>query len=185
MNLGMFMQPIHRLGRDPSETYAEDIEKIVLADELGFEEVWVGEHFSCSTEPITAPLIFMANLIARTRRIKLGTGVINLPQHHPAMVAGEVALFDHLSNGRLLFGIGPGGLTSDFELYKRTEPMERGRSMLEAIDMILEIWSQDPPYELHGQFWDIVVKESILPAFGVGTMPKPFQRRTRRLPSRR
>jgi alkanesulfonate monooxygenase SsuD/methylene tetrahydromethanopterin reductase-like flavin-dependent oxidoreductase (luciferase family) len=48
--------------------------------------------------------------------------------------------------------------------------------MLEAIDMILKIWSQDPPYELHGEFWDIVVKESMLPAFGVGTMPKPLQR---------
>jgi alkanesulfonate monooxygenase SsuD/methylene tetrahydromethanopterin reductase-like flavin-dependent oxidoreductase (luciferase family) len=176
MRLGLFMQPIHRLGRDLSETYDEDIEKVVLADELGFDEAWIGEHFTCSTEPITSPLIFMANLISRTRRIKLGTGVVNLPQHHPAMVAGEAALFDHLSKGRLLFGIGPGGLTSDFELFKRTDPMERGKSMLESIDMILKLWSQDPPYELHGKFWEIVVKDSMLPAFGVGTMIKPYQR---------
>ena len=110
LNLGMFLQPIHPSPRSQAEIYEEAADKIILADRLGFSEVWVGEHYSASTEPITSPLIFLATLIHRTKTIKLGCGTICLPNHHPAMVAGDIAMFDHLSGGRFLFGVGPGGL---------------------------------------------------------------------------
>src|SRR3546814_15967367 len=80
---------------------------------LGYDEVFVGEHYTATSEPITDPLQFLATLIPETRSIKLGTGVFNLPQHHPLQIAGNAALFDNLSGGRLLMGIGPGGLGSE------------------------------------------------------------------------
>ncbi|MFN9095671.1 MAG: LLM class flavin-dependent oxidoreductase, partial [Alphaproteobacteria bacterium] len=99
MHLGLFMMPLHPPGRPMHETLAEDTEKSLLADRLGFQEVWVGEHFSATSEPIASPLMFMAGLVHRTS-LTFGTGVINLPHPHPALVAAYVAQCDHLSQGR-------------------------------------------------------------------------------------
>lgn len=176
MKLGLFQMPLHPSHRSLRETLQENTDKIIHADELGFHEVWVGEHFSATTEPVTAPLIFMASLLARTKQIKFGTGVIGLPNHHPAIVAGEVALFDHLSNGRLLFGIGPAGLASDFELFGNTDAAVRNERMAESIDIILKIWSQDPPYDIKGKHWHIKITENIIPSLGVGYLTKPLQK---------
>jgi alkanesulfonate monooxygenase SsuD/methylene tetrahydromethanopterin reductase-like flavin-dependent oxidoreductase (luciferase family) len=158
------------------ETLAEDTDKALLADRLGFDELWVGEHFSATSEPIASPLMFMAGLVHRTRRLTFGTGVINLPNHHPAVVAAEVAQFDHMSGGRFIFGIGPGGLASDFELFAQTVPIERGRRMLESLGIIQRIWAQDPPYDIEGPTWRARIAETVIPELGVGFMPKPFQR---------
>ncbi len=176
MRLGMFMMPVHPANRPLSSTCDEDTEKAILADQLGFEEVWLGEHFSASTEPFASPMMFFANLLARTKSIKFGTAVINLPNHHPAIVAAETAQFDHMSKGRFLMGIGPGGLVSDFELFKNPDVHARNRMVVEAVDFIERIWSQDPPYELHGEFWDISLKSGINERLGIGYMPKPYQK---------
>lgn len=174
MQLGLFMMPLHPPQRPLHETLAEDTEKSLLADRLGFQELWVGEHFSATSEPIASPLMFMAGLIHRTG-LRFGTGVINLPNHHPAIVAAEVAQFDHLSGGRLMLGIGPGGLPSDAELFGDLPPRERGQRMLEAIATIQAIWAQDPPYDLPGPAWPIRLSRSVSPDYGIGFMPKPFQ----------
>jgi alkanesulfonate monooxygenase SsuD/methylene tetrahydromethanopterin reductase-like flavin-dependent oxidoreductase (luciferase family) len=171
MRLGLFMMPLHPPERPMAETVAEDTEKSLLADRLGFHELWVGEHFSASSEPIASPLMFMAGLAPRTN-LTFGTGVINLPNHHPAIVAAEVAQFDQMTGGRFLMGIGPGGLASDWELFGNTDPAQRGKKMVESIDTILAIWAQDPPYDIPGAR----ITEAIIPEFGVGTMPKPWQR---------
>lgn len=174
MHLGLFMMPLHPPQRPMHETLAEDTEKSLLADRLGFRELWVGEHFSAASEPIASPLMFMAGLIHRTKLL-FGTGVINLPNHHPAIVAAEVAQFDHMSGGRLMLGIGAGGLASDFELFGDIEPIERGKRMLEAIETIQAIWATDPPYDIPGRTWPIRLSRTVLPDYGVGFMPKPFQ----------
>ena len=70
MKLGMFMQPVHDPKRDYTRALEDDRQTILLADELGFSEVWVGEHVSATAEPITAPLVFLASLIEQTRTIK-------------------------------------------------------------------------------------------------------------------
>jgi alkanesulfonate monooxygenase SsuD/methylene tetrahydromethanopterin reductase-like flavin-dependent oxidoreductase (luciferase family) len=173
----MFMMPVHPPDREFWSTLDEDTEKSLLADELGFDELWLGEHFSASTEPIPSPLMFFANLLPRTGNLAFGTAVINLPNHHPAIVAAEAAQFDHMSKGRFMLGIGPGGLISDFELFKKTDHNARNRMVVEAVDMIERIWSQDPPYELKGEFWDISIKDGINAKLGVGFMPKPYQKR--------
>ena len=80
-----------------------------------------------------------------------------------------------MSKGRFMLGVGPGGLVSDFELFKTTDHAARNRMVVEAVDMIEKIWSQDPPYDLKGEFWNIEIKDAIMPELGVGFMPKPYQ----------
>ena len=176
VKLGLFTMPFHHPARDYATILEEDQEAIILADRLGFTEAFVGEHFSSGSERITSPLIFLATLINRTRQIRFGTGVINLPQLHPATVAAYVAMFDHLCRGRFILGIGPGGLVSDFELFDVGQAELRPQMMLESIDIVLKLWAQDPPYEIDGRFWKISVKDNIWPEFKVGYLPRPFQK---------
>lgn len=176
MKVGLFGMPLHPTHRPLSESYDEVAERIILADKLGFSEVFIGEHFSCNMEPVTSPLIFLASLIHRTKNIRLGTGVVALPNHHPAIVAGEVAMFDHMSKGRFNFGIGPGGLASDMELFNVLDNEQRGKKMYEALDIILDIWTSNPPYAYKTENYDFGIKDMIIPELTVGSMLKPFQK---------
>ncbi len=101
--------------------------------------------------------------------------MICLPNHHPAIVAGEVAMLDHLSNGRLNFGIGPGGLASDMELFDNLDADIRNERMAESIATIKQIWSQNAPYDIPGKHWPIKVKDTCIPELSVGEMAKPLQ----------
>ena len=175
MKLGLFSMPLHRPEKPFLQTLEEDREAILLADRLGYSEAWIGEHFTSKVEQITSPLIFLATLIRETRSIRFGTGVINIPHHHPVTVASHVALFDQLSEGRFLFGIGPGGLVSDAEMYGHHDPAERQRMMLAAIDIVLELWRGEPPYRFDNEWWDIAIDEAVYPRHGVGLIAKPYQ----------
>lgn len=175
VKLGLFTMPFHHPSRDYATILEEDQEAIVLADQLGFTEAYVGEHFSSWTERITSPLIFLATLIPRTRQIRFGTGVINLPQLHPATVAAYAAMFDQLCRGRFIMGIGPGGLASDLELFDVGQAELRPRMVVESIDIILKLWAEDPPYRIDGQFWKIGLEKHVYPEFKVGYIPRPFQ----------
>jgi alkanesulfonate monooxygenase SsuD/methylene tetrahydromethanopterin reductase-like flavin-dependent oxidoreductase (luciferase family) len=81
-----------------------------------------------------------------------------------------------MTGGRLIMGIGPGGLPSDWELFGNTDPMQRGKRMLEAMDTIQAIWAGDPPYDIAGPTWTARIARAVIPEFGIGTMPKPWQR---------
>ncbi len=174
MKLGYFMMPLHHIDRDYHETLNEDMEAIIYADELGYSEAWVGEHYSSAVEQITSPLMFHANLIGRTKQIKLATGVMCLPQYHPAVTAGQAAMFDHLSNGRFIMGVGPGGLLSDFELFGVLDK-DRMEMMEESLDAMLETWTTDPPYKIQGKHWTIEMKEWTHHDIKLGYVPKPLQ----------
>ena len=175
MRLGFFMMPVHPPARSFTETLAEDTEKSLLADRLGFSELWLGEHFSATSEPIPSPMMFMAGLVPRTKNLQFGTGVICLPNHDPVVVAAEAAQFDHMSRGRFMLGVGPGGLVSDFELFRHTDVAVRNRKVVESVRIMQQIWSQDPPYSIDGEFWNVQLKDTIVPELGIGYMPKPFQ----------
>lgn len=175
MKLGMFMMPLHPPHRPSHESYAEDLAKIVEADRLGYDEAWVGEHFSATTEPVTNAMTFLAAALPVTKSIKLCTGVINLPNHNPVIVAGEVAQFDHMTKGRFIMGIGPGGLGSDFEVFGNEDPKEREEKMLESFDIIQKIWSQDPPYDIRGKYWNVSLSRNVDAAMGIGYLQKPYQ----------
>ena len=174
MNLSYFMMPIHDHTKDYHTTLEEDAEAIILADQLGFDKVWVGEHYSSRVEQITSPLMFMASLISQTKRIKFATGVICMSQYHPAMVAGQAAMFDHLAQGRFIMGIGPGGLPPDFELFDVVDN-DRGDMMMESIDTILNIWSSEPPYDIQGKYWKTQIQDWVHDDIGLGHMAKPYQ----------
>src|SRR5512146_501798 len=125
VKLGLFMMPLHDPARNYAEILEEDRQSIIMADRLGFSDAWVGEHISSWSERITAPLTFLASVIGETRQITFGTGVLNLPQTHPATVAAQVAMFDQLCDGRFIMGVGPGGLVSDMELFPAPAPDAR------------------------------------------------------------
>src|SRR6202008_2931189 len=135
----------------------------LLAEQLGFDELWLGEHFSSTAQAIPPPPMFLPRLAPRTKNLSFGTAVINLPNHDPVIVAAEVAQFDHMTRGRFTLGIGPGGLISDFELFGGTDPAARGRRFLESIDMIEKLWAQEPPYDLPGEFRTVALKSAIIP----------------------
>ena len=175
MKLGLFMMPIHHPRRDYHETLMEDIDAIVHADRLGFSEAWVGEHYSSASEQITSPLLFLAHVLPRTERIVCGTGVICLPQYHPAVTAGQIAMFDHLAKGRYIMGVGPGGLPPDFEIFGVMES-DRNAMMVEAIDIMLELWEKDPPYDIQGEHWQLSLKDWVYEDIGLGHMAKPYQK---------
>ncbi len=168
------MMPLHTLRLSYNEMYNQDYQAVLHADAVGFDEVWMGEHFSAKVEPVSNPLQFLSACIPVTKKVDFVTGVLNLPHRHPAQVAADAALFDHMSNGRFQMGIGPGGLSSDFELFG-TLDMNRGAMMLECAEMIRKIWASDPPYEIDGEFWSIKVKDTVQMDLGIGPMPKPLQ----------
>ena len=176
MRLGLFMQPVHDPKRDLTQVLEEDRQAIILADRLGFDECWIGEHASATVEPITAPLVFLATLLNETRSIKLGTGVFCLPNHHPAQIAGQAALFDHLSRGRFLMGIGTGSLSSDVELFEVGGDTDRGALVRESLEHVLAIWDEDPPYDRTGDRWQVQIQDMGRSDFGVGHFIKPYQK---------
>ena len=176
IKLGTFAMPLHPPTRPLVDILKENEDKIILADQLGFDIAYVGEHFSCSTEQIASPLIFLAGLVSRTKQIKLASGVIGLPQHHPSIVANEVALLDHMSEGRFVFGIGPGGLASDLEMFEHLDHQVRNEMVAESLRIILKIWESDPPYDIPGKYWSVKIKNAIVPELGIGTMSKPYQK---------
>ncbi len=175
MKLALFMMPIHDPKRDYHTTLMEDVEAIVLADKLGFEEAWVGEHYTSSAEQVTNPMMFLSACITRAPRIKFATGVICLPQYNPITVAGQAAMFDHLCKGRFIMGVGPGGLPSDFEVFGTLEA-DRMAMMAESIDIIHKIWAGGPPYKIEGKYWKVESEKWIYEDIGMGYMAKPFQK---------
>lgn len=169
------MMPLHsgRLGY--TEMYQQDMEAGLLADRLGYDELFVGEHWSARVEPISDPLQFMSALIPLATRITFGTGVLNLPHHHPAKIAADVALFDHMSRGRFIMGIGPGGLPSDIELFQNVEK-HRGNMMLECLDIAHRLWASEPPYDIAGEFWRVRIVDTVQDDLQIGPIPKPYQK---------
>ncbi|MCZ2109890.1 MAG: LLM class flavin-dependent oxidoreductase [Dehalococcoidia bacterium] len=113
MKFGIFMAPFHRIGENPTVALERDLELVEHLDRLDFDEAWFGEHHSAGWEIIASPEIMIAAAAQRTRHIKLGTGVVSLPYHHPLMVADRMVQLDHLTRGRAMLGVGPGALTSD------------------------------------------------------------------------
>src|SRR6185295_4611095 len=143
MQLGFFTMPIHPVGKDWRQSLQEDREAFILADELGFVEGYVGEHTTDAAENITSCMMFIATLAHATKRIRLGTGTVNMPNQHPAAVAANIAMLDHMLDGRFIFGISPGGLLSDAEAFGVLDS-DRGAMFLEAINAVLAIWKGEP-----------------------------------------
>jgi alkanesulfonate monooxygenase SsuD/methylene tetrahydromethanopterin reductase-like flavin-dependent oxidoreductase (luciferase family) len=176
MRLGYFTMPVHPMGRNWAETLKEDRDAVILADQLGFYDAFMGEHLTDRCENVTNSLLFHASLIPATRTIKLATGTTNLSHMHPVLIAVQTAMFDHMAEGRFIFGVSPGALTSDAEALGILE-QDRNKMFAEAIDVILAIWEREPPYDI--DFPDNRYKVSTARTaslnIGVGYMGRPYQ----------
>lgn len=175
IKLGMFAMPVHAPGKDYRTTLREDQETVILADQLGFSEYYIGEHHTSGIETVTNPLIFIASVAGLTKNIRLGSGVLNLPQMHPVAVASNIAMLDHLTDGRYIFGGGPGTLVTDVEAFGSIPVDVRNRMVKESMDFVHKLWAGEPPIDLKGEFWNIAIKDKVIPEFRVGWMPKPAQ----------
>src|SRR3982751_5082436 len=113
LKFGAFLAPHHPIGENPLLQFRRDLDFVEQIDTLGFDEFWCGEHHSSGWEMIASPEMFLAAAGERTKRIKLGTGVVSLPYHHPFNVAQRMVQLDWMSGGRAIFGSGPGALASD------------------------------------------------------------------------
>jgi alkanesulfonate monooxygenase SsuD/methylene tetrahydromethanopterin reductase-like flavin-dependent oxidoreductase (luciferase family) len=174
MKLGTFMMPLHPPGRNATETLAEDREAILLADRLGYCEAFVGEHVTDLAENVTSCLMFLASLAHETKQIVLGSGTINMPNSHPAAIAAQVAMLDHILKGRFIMGISPGGLMSDAEVFGNYQK-NRNAMFVESINMVLKIWESEPPYDLQGEFFKVSTKQTSILDIGQGAILRPYQ----------
>ncbi len=175
MKLGYFTMPIHPIDKDWRHSLHEDREAFVLADELGFAEAYVGEHVTDQAENITSGISFLAWIASDIRRMRLGTGTVNMPNCHPAAVAAQIAMLDHMLDGRFNFGISPGGLLSDAEAFGNLDA-DRSAMFLEAINFVLAIWAGDPPYALEGRYWTVSTARTQIPEIGQGPIARPLQK---------
>jgi alkanesulfonate monooxygenase SsuD/methylene tetrahydromethanopterin reductase-like flavin-dependent oxidoreductase (luciferase family) len=169
------MMPLHPPKRNPWETLAEDREAILLADRLGYREALVGEHVTDLAENVSSCLMFLASLAHETKQIVLGSGTINMPNSHPAAIAAQVAMLDHMLKGRFLMGISPGGLMSDAEVFGNYKK-DRNAMFLESINMVLDIWKGEAPYNLTGQFFNVTTENTKILEIGQGAILKPYQK---------
>ena len=135
---GVFLAPFHNPVENPTIGLRQDIELARIADDLGYDEYWFGEHHSGGLETISSPELMIAAAAEVTRRIRLGTGVITLPYHNPLMVANRIAQLDHLTRGRAIFGLGPGLLVEDAAMLG-IQPGQTRQMMAEAIEVILRL----------------------------------------------
>ncbi|VAZ67193.1 Limonene 1,2-monooxygenase [Mycobacterium kansasii] len=138
LRFGYFIAPFHRAGTNPSLALQRDLEFVEHIDALGFDEAWIGEHHSAGSEIISSPEIFIAAAAERTKRIRLGTGVISLAYHNPLWVADRLMLLDHLTHGRVIGGVGPGSLPTDSAMIGLT-PTDT-RELLETnLDIVVRL----------------------------------------------
>jgi limonene 1,2-monooxygenase len=166
MKFGVFMGPFHRVGENPTLAIDRDLELVQWLDYLGFDEAWIGEHHSAGWEIISSPEIFIAAAAERTRHIKLGTGVVSLPYHHPLMVANWMVQLDHMTHGRVMLGVGPGALPSDAYMMGIEHTVQRPR-MDEALGVILRLFTETEPITYKSDWFEL--REALLQL-------RPYQR---------
>jgi limonene 1,2-monooxygenase len=135
---GIFLAPFHNLEENPTIALERDLELIELLDRLNYHEAWIGEHHSGGFEIIASPEVFIAAAAARTRHIRLGTGVSSLPYHNPFILADRMVQLDHMTRGRAMFGVGPGALVHDAKKIG-IAPGDQRRMMDEALEVIVPL----------------------------------------------
>jgi probable F420-dependent oxidoreductase len=147
------------------ELYAELLEQIVFAEQLGFDSVWVTEHHFIEDGYTPSLLPIAAAIAARTSRIRIGTWVLLLPLHNALRVAEDAATVDILSNGRLDLGMGLGYRVEEFAAFG-VDRRQRGRLMDEGVELIRRAWTEDR-VTFSGRFYNVR---------DLQVTPKPVQR---------
>ena len=155
MELGYFSMPSHPPECGLKQGHDWDLQMLRWLDELGYQEAWIGEHHTAPWEPHPAPDLLVAQALRETKNIRLGPGGFLLPYHHPAELANRVAMLDHLSDGRLNFGVAASGLPSDWAMFNvdgmsRAEPRHDPRGAGDHPEDV----DRQGAVDLHGQVLD-------------------------------
>jgi probable F420-dependent oxidoreductase len=158
------IQTIHRRTEPATAEWLPKIDELVetveLVDRGGYDSLWVGDHISFAV-PILDPLLQLAQAAVVSRRLTLGTSVYLLPLRHPAPVAKQVATLDHLTEGRLIFGVGVGGeFPKEYEVCG-VPRNERGARLTEGIGLLRRFWSGEKVSHdgrFYGNFTDVPMR---------------------------
>src|SRR5467141_2828837 len=163
MEYGLFTMPSHPPERALYDGHQWDLQQLRWADQLGFSEAWIGEHHTAPWEPHPSPDLLVAQALLQTKNIRLGPGGFLLPYLHPAELANRVAMLDHLSGGRLNFGVAASGLPSDWAMFNVDGNAGQHREMTrEALDIILRLWSDEPEFDHKGKYWHVTKTATML-----------------------
>lgn len=164
MELGYFAMPSHPPERSLKDGHDWDLKTLRTLDALGYQEAWIGEHHTSIWEPHPAPDLLIAQALRETTRLRIGPGGFLLPYHHPAELANRLSMLDHLSGGRLNFGVAASGLPSDWAMFQVDGMSGVNRDMTrEALDIILRLWGAERHFDYQGRFWKVTKPE---PMFG-------------------
>lgn len=156
MELGLFAMPSHPPERDLREGFEFDLEVMRWLDAFGYQEAWVGEHHAAPWEPLSAPDLLLSVAFRETRRLRMGPGGFLLPFHHPAELANRTATLDHLSQGRLNFGVAASSLPGDWVMFDIDGKSGIQREMMwDSLDLILKLWAAEAPARFEGKFWNV------------------------------
>ncbi|MGE3910977.1 MAG: LLM class flavin-dependent oxidoreductase [Chloroflexota bacterium] len=176
MRLGYFMMPLHPLGSNLAETLELDLAQVERLDSLGYEEAWIGEHFTAEWENIPAPDQFIAAALQRTKKIVFGTGVSCMPNHSPFVLAHRIAQLDQMARGRFIWGAGTGSFIGDMEMVGIDPKSGLHRSLtVDAIDLVVKLWTGEAEpglYEQHN--WRFTVPTPDL-SIGKHVHVRPYQ----------
>jgi len=166
MEFGLFTEFQCPAGMNASTAFDQSMEQMKAAEDLGFDAVWLAEiHFQKDRSVLSSPLVIASALAVATRKVKIGIAVQVLPLSHPLRLAEDVATVDHLSKGRLEFGIGRSGLPGHYQGFNIPYSESRER-FLETLEILRQAWTQER-FSHAGKFWQFT---------DVCIMPKPYQK---------
>lgn len=154
MRFGIFLAPFHKPGINPTLALEQDLELVQWLDRCDYDEVWFGEHHSAGSEISASPEIMIAAAAQRTRRIRLGTGVVSVSYHNPLWVAERIVQLDHLTRGRAMLGLGPGSLPTDATMIGLSQKDTRGL-LADGLDIITRLLRSDEPVNFENDRWTL------------------------------
>ena len=152
--------------RSPEQFLVEIRDQAVLAEKLGLNSAWIGEHHFNRRGCVSVPAVVLANVAAATTRLRLGPAVVVLPIHHPIHVAEEWATLDQLSGGRVDFAAGRGYDSHEFTPFN-ADFQSSAEQFSEGIELLMRCWTETQPFDFKGRFYDFE---------DVDVFPKPLQK---------
>ena len=166
MEFGMFHEFQRRPGQSEADAFTESFDLVDAAETTGLDVMWLAElHTSPERSVLAAPLSIASAIATRTKRMKVGIAVQVLPLCHPLRVAEEAATVDHISHGRLIFGIGRSGFPRTYQAYGISYAESRER-FAEVTEIIKRAWTQES-FSFHGKFYNFE---------DIHLVPKPYQK---------
>ena len=155
MRFGSFVFPVSHAPERDKEVIDNTLAEIGLAEELGFDAIWLTEHHFDGACVYVDPVVFAAAVAVRTRKVKIGFAVAEMAFHHPVQLASQTALLDNLSEGRLIVGTGRGSAFNEYEYIGFGVDMAESLKRLpEAEDLLVRAWTTEN-LRFDGEFWQV------------------------------